>query len=139
MAWYSDYEARKERLIANGLLVLVRGAHIDATTGFASILLEANEGDLLRSNVDREFALHITMGYASDYHNGVAEEAVDRINQRWRGRLVRLRVAWVGGGGSIQLADGDPFVCDPDVYWLHSRGWYGNGVNVRARGLHVSL
>ena len=139
MAWYSDYSERKERLLANGLLVLVRGAHVDAATGFVSIGLEANESDLLRSNVEREFALHITLGYASDYAAGVAHDTVARINQRWAGRLVRLRVAWVGGGGSIQLAHNDPFVNDPDVYWLHSRGWYGNGINVRARGLHVSL
>ena len=130
---------RKDRLVADGLLVLVRGAHIDAATGFVSILLEANEGDLLRSNADRGFDLHITLGYATDYHHGVAAESIERINQRWQGRFVRLRVEWVGGGGSIQLGRDDPFVCDLDVYWLHSRGWYGNGLHVKPRGLHVSL
>ena len=137
--WYADYSARKDRLVADGLLVLVRGARIDPGTGFIGVYFDANEGDLLRSNADRGFELHMTLGFASDYYAGVAEDAVARINQRWCGRLVRLRVAWVGGGGSIQLSDADPLAGDPDVRWLHRRGHYGNGVRVRARGLHVSL
>ena len=139
MVWYSDYQARCHRLLSNGLLVIVRGARIDPGTGFVSILLEANEGDLLRSNADREFDLHITIGYATDYCAGVAEDGVERINRRWRGRLARLKVSWIGGGGSIQLADDDPLASDPDVRWLHSRGYYGNGVLTRVSGLHVSL
>ena len=137
--WYADYSARKDRLVADGLLVLVRGARIDPGTGFIGVYFDANEGDLLRSNADRGFELHMTLGFASDYYAGVAEDAVARINQGWCGRLVRLRVAWVGGGGSIQLSDADPLAGDPDVRWLHRRGHYGNGVRVRARGLHVSL
>ena len=125
--------------MADGLLVLVRGARIDPGTGFIGVYFDANEGDLLRSNADRGFELHMTLGFASDYYAGVAEDAVARINQRWCGRLVRLRVAWVGGGGSIQLSDADPLAGDPDVRWLHRRGHYGNGVRVRAHGLHVSL
>ena len=139
MAWYSDYNARKERLLREGLLVLVRGAFIDPRTGFLGLYFEANESDLLRSNVDREFDVHLTIGFASDYADGVAAEAADRLNTRWRGRLVRLRVAWVGCGGSAQLADDDPIASDEDVRWLHRRGWYGNGQRVRARDLHVSL
>ena len=139
MAWYGDYWSRRERLLSNGLLVLVRGARIDPDTGFVGVYLEANEGDLLRSNADRGFELHITIGYATDYCAGVAEDGVERINRRWRGRLVRLRIAWIGGGGSIQLADDDPLVMDEDVRWMHRRGHYGNGLRVRARQLHVSL
>ena len=139
MAWYCDYESRKERLLRHGLLVLVEEVRVDPATGFLAIYLQANDSDLLRSNTDREFPLHITLGYASDYGNGVAAEAAQRLNNRWRGRLVRLAIDWVGGGGSIQLAANDLFVMDEDVYWLHSRGWYGNGVNCLPRSLHVSL
>ena len=139
MAWYGDYWARHERLLDNGLLVLVRGARIDPGTGFIGVYFDANESDLLRSNADREFELHLTVGYASDYFVGVAEDCVDRINHRWRGRLVRLKVSWIGGGGSIQLAHDDLFVRDPDISWMHRRGWYGNGINCLPRQLHVSL
>ena len=139
MTWYSDYHARHDRLLSNGLLVLVRGARIDPLTGFIGVYLEANEGELLRSNVDRNFDLHLTIGYVSDFFTGVAEEAVERINHRWRGRLVRLRVAWVGSGGSAQLDEADPLVLDPDISWLHRRGYYGNGVECLPRQLHVSL
>ena len=139
MTWYADYHIRKERLLVDGLPVLVRGALIDPTTGFIGVYFDANESDLLRSNVDRGFVLHLSLGFASDYHAGIAEHSVERINQRWRGRLLRLRVGWVGRGGSAQLAHDDVLANDPDVYWLHSRGWYGNGVNVRARDLHGAL
>ena len=139
MTWYADYHIRKDRLVTDGLLVLVRGARIDPGTGFIGVYFDANEGDLLRSNTDRGFELHLTLGYASDYYAGVAEEAVERINQRWRGRLVRLRVEWVGGGGSIKLSKADLLASDSDIVWLHSRGWYGNGVNCRPRQPHISL
>ena len=139
MTWYADYHIRKERLMVDGLLVLVRGARIDPGTGFIGVYFDANEGDLLRGNVDRGFELHLSLGFASDYHAGIAEDAVERINQRWRGRLVHLRVGWVGSGGSAQLAHDDVLANDPDVWWLHKKGHYGNGLLVRARDLHVSL
>ena len=81
MAWYSDYFARRDRLVANGLLVLVRGARVDVESGFVAVHFEANESELLRSNVDRGFGLHLTLGYATDYCAGVAADAVERINQ----------------------------------------------------------
>ena len=139
MVWYSDYYARRDRLVANGLLVLVRGARVDPGSGFIAMYLDANEGDLLRSHVDRNFELHITLGYSSDYADGVGADAVERINRRWAGRLIRLRVEWVGGGGSAQLSHDDLISSDEDVRWLHSRGHYGNGIHVRPRQLHVSL
>jgi hypothetical protein len=72
MAWYSDYDVRRSRLEREGLLVLVRGARVDAASGFLAVYLEANQGDLLRSDADREFALHQSLGFASDYGLGVA-------------------------------------------------------------------
>ena len=139
MAWYADYEVRRSRLLQDGLLVLVQNVRIDPATGFIGIYLLANESDLLRSNADRGFDLHVSLGFASDYGDGVAVEAVERLNGRWRNRLLRLRISWVGGGGSVQLATDDFLYNDSDVWWLHSRGWYGNGLRVKPRNLHVSL
>ena len=139
MAWYADYEVRRSRLLQDGLLVLVQNVRIDPATGFIGIYLLANESDLLRSNADRGFDLHVSLGFASDYGDGVAAEAVERLNGRWRNRLLRLRISWVGGGGSVQLATDDFLYNDSDVWWLHSRGWYGNGLRVKPRNLHVSL
>ena len=139
MAWYSDWQARKDRLLRDGLLVLVRGVDADPGTGFICAHLEANEGDLPRSNVDRGFGLHLTIGFVSDYNRSVALDAVERMNARWHGRLVRLRIDWMGSGGAAYLANDDPLAMDPDISWLHPRGWYGNGHHVKPRGLHVSL
>ena len=139
MAWYGDWELRCQRLLREGLLVLVDGVRIDPITGFVAIYLTANEADLPRSNVERNFHLHITLGYKSDYVTSIVEDAVERLNVRWRGRLVRLDIAWMGGGGSAQLSKNDAFYNDADVWWLHSRGFYGNGRRTRVRRLHVSL
>ena len=139
MTWYSDYQARHDRLLADGLLVLVRGARIDAVSGFMAIYLEADESNLLRSNADRGFDLHLSLGFVSDYALGIAEQCINTINDRWRGRLVRLKVSWIGRGGSIQLARDDPLAGDDYIRWLHSRGWYGNGVNCRPRQPNISL
>ena len=139
MTWYADYYARRDRLVRDALLVLVRGARIDNETGIVAVHFDANESDLLRGHVDRGFGLHLTLGYATDYGAGVAADAADRINQRWAGRMIRLGIAWVGGGGSAQLSFDDLLASDPDVRWLHSRGWYGNGMNCPPRQLHVSL
>ena len=139
MAWYTDWELRCQRLLRDGLRVLVEGVRVDPVTGFIGIYLIANESDLPRSNVDRDFDLHVTLGYVEDYYPGVATAAVERINERWRGRLVRLNVAWMGCGASAQLAEEDDMARDVDIRWLHSRGYYGNGRLTRVRGLHVSL
>ena len=101
MTWYSDYHARCDRLLADGLLVLVNGWRIDRDTGFMGMYFTANEGDLLRSNVDRGFDLHLSLGFASDYYAGIAEEAARVLNDRWAGRLIRLKVGWIGSGGSF--------------------------------------
>ena len=139
MAWCSDWQARCDRLRVNGLLVLVEDVRVDPTTGFVAVYFVANEGDLPRSHVDRDFQLHMTLGYASDYADGVALRLATTLRRRWAGRLLRLRVGWFGGGGSAQLAYDDVLAQDPDIHWLHSRGHYGNGVNVLPRQLHVSL
>ena len=74
-----------------------------------------------------------------DYADSIGSSTAAALHRRWAGRVVRLRVGWVGRGGSAQLADDDELAMDPDIYWLHSRGHYGNGLHIRPRGLHVSL
>ena len=139
MAWYSDWSARCDRIVQLGLPVLVRDINIDPATGFIAVHFLANEADLPRSHVDRGFELHLTVGFSSDYADGVAENSVRILKERWLGRIIRLKVAWFGNGGSAQLASDDPLASDDHIRWLRSRGWYGNGISVRARGLHVSL
>ena len=139
MAWYSDWPTRCDHIVQFGLPVLVRDIGIDPATGFIAVHFAANEADLPRSHVDRRFELHLTLGFSSDYADGVAEHSVRILKERWLGRLIRLKVACFGNGGSAQLAADDPLASGDHIRWLHSRGWYGNGVHVKARCLHVSL
>ena len=139
MAWYSDWSARCDRIIQFGLPVLVRDINIDHATGFIAVRFVANEADLPRSHADRGFELHLTVGFSSDYADGVAEHSVRILKERWLGRIIRLKVAWFGSGGSAQLAADDHLASDDHIRWLHQRGYYGNGVECLPRDLHVSL
>ena len=138
MAWFPDYRERRAWLERNGLPVIIQEARV-SPDGFVAIYLSADDAVLLRSNANREWDLHITLGYTSDYPEGVAEVLRQHINAAWAGRFHVLDVEWVGGGGSVQIRATDPIAEGPLAQWLHRNGHYGNGRWVRPRQLHVSL
>jgi hypothetical protein len=132
MAWYADWEARKDALLKVGLPVLVRG--VEVSDGFLSVTLDADEACLLRTHAARGFDLHISLGYMQDYHSPLdAVEAALRLHHRWAGQLVLLNIAWVGSGGAAFLHEYDLINEDPDFQYLYTRGRYWK------RGAHVSL
>ena len=137
--WFPEWRHRINMLYVGGLDVDILEARIDPATGFVALYLDAWETFLPRSHAERGFPLHLTLGFASDYGEGVAAQAVARINHRWAGREHELRIAHVGRGGAAALHHDEPLYQDPDIWWLHSRGHYGNGRWVRPRQLHVSL
>ena len=129
--WYEDWKDRRDRLLRDGLPVRVLGARIESD--FFAVYLDADERYLLRSHKKRDFELHITIGYASDFQEGDAVAAAARINEKWAGYDYTLWISWVGSGGAVFLHKKDHIANDPDIVWFHSRGWY------RDRQLHVSL
>ena len=132
MAWYADWEARKEALLKVGLPVLVRG--VELRNGFLSITLDADEACLLRTHAARGFDLHVSLGYIQEYDSPIdALEASMRLHNRWAGQLVLLNIAWVGSGGAAFLHEYDLINEDPDFQYLYIRGRYWK------RGAHVSL
>jgi hypothetical protein len=135
--WLPDWKPRLDAIVRHGLPTLIKGASI--VDGFASIELEVDEAILPRTHTMRGFGLHITLGYETDYGEQVLRDAINRINSRWADEWIPLRIERYGSGGSVELAWDDMLLNDSDIYWLHSRGWYGNGVNCLPRKLHVSL
>ena len=135
--WLPDWEARCSAIVKHGLPVLVKGATI--VNDFVSIEVEADDAVLPRPSSMRPFNLHLTLGYASDYHADIVAEAVERINKRWAGEWLPLRVSRYGRGGTIELAEDDMLHQDDDIWWLHKKGHYGNGRLIKARKLHISL
>ena len=129
--WYADWQERRDVLLRDGLPVRITGAEIRGD--FFAVYVEASEQHLIRPHAVRSFDLHITLGFTNDWWAGTAEEAMERINARWRGRDVVLHVAWMGSGGAVFLHDYDAVALDTDIAWLHRRGWYSD------RGLHISL
>ena len=86
-------------LYVGGLDVDILEARIDPATGFVALYLDAWETFLPRSHAERGFPLHLTLGFASDYGEGVAAEVVARINHRWAGREHELGAAPTIGNG----------------------------------------
>ena len=136
-SWPSDWEARCEAIVRHGVPAFIKRASI--IDDFVSVELEIDDAVLPRPSSMRPFDLHLTIGYASDYHIEIVTEAVERINKRWAGQWVPLRISRYGRGGTIELAEDDMLYQDEDIWWLHKKGFYGNGRRVRARQLHISL
>ena len=133
MAWYDDWQVRKEALLKIGLPVLIHGIEL-SDDGFLSIALDADEACLLRSHAARGFNLHISQGYTQEYDNpGDALEAALRLHHRWTGQWVLLNISWVGSGGAAFLKQYDLLHEDDDFQYLYTRGRYWK------RGAHVSL
>ena len=95
--------------------------------------LEASEDILPRTHKMRNFPLHLSIAFRSDFRDGIAEEAVQRLRARWAGEWTILRFRRYTSGGTVELAVDELIAMDDDVAWLHSRGHYW------ARPLHVSL
>ena len=131
MAWVPNWWERQEAILRHGLPAVVLGARI--TDGFVAIYFDIDEQLLLRSHAARGFPLHLTLGYVSDYGDGVAEAAVARLNHRYAGQWLMLQIEWVGAGGSANLAPTDFLAADEDILRLHSRGCYGNGLHTKPR------
>ena len=135
--WPCGWEARCDAIVRHGVPAIVKGATI--VDGFVSVELDIDEAVLPRPSSMRPFDLHLTLGYESDYNKQILIEAVERINARWAGQWLPLRVSRYTCGGTIELARDDLLYNDPDIWWLHSRGYYGNGRYTRVRQLHISL
>ena len=76
---------------------------------------------------------HLSIGYASDWRPGVAEECRARLSERWVGRDLRILISWMSNSGAAFIHDDDWLALDYDIAWLHRRGHYWD------RGLHISL
>jgi len=111
--------------------VVVQGLQV-APNGFLALQLQADHAVLPRSNRDRGFPLHVTIGMLNDY----PPEAINiarRFAARWQGRPYVLPIQRVGAGGASMVRRSDPLVSDPDFLLLHRNSWY------RGRQPHVSL
>ena len=105
----------------------------------SALYLRADEALLPRSDVSRGWELHISLGYESDYPEGVAEVLCEAINAAWADRFHVLDIEWFGKGGAAMVRGSDPVSQDLVIQVAHRCGHYGNGVHVQPRQLHISL
>ena len=129
--WYADWQDRRDLMIRDGLPAHIEGAALE--DNFLSVHMCIDEAYLVRPHIVRGFKLHVSIGFTTDWGDGIAAAAVENINSRWRDRHIVLKIAWMGSGGAAFLAEDDALARDYDVAWLYARGWYSD------RGMHVSL
>ena len=135
MSWYPDWERRRDAMVAGGLPARVCGVELLPPWNggrLLALVVDIDEAHLPRSHADRGFALHLSLLFEKELTVDLALAAL-RLHERWAGRPVLLRVAWLGGGGAAMLGAGDPLMGDPDVQRLHAAGSYAG------RGVHISL
>ena len=135
MAWYHDWEARRDAMLANGMPARILGVELLPPWRGARLLaiaLDVEERFLPRSHNDRGFALHLSLLFEEETTIELALVAL-RLHERWAGRGVLLRVARLGGGGAAMLSGADPLASDMDVKRLHAAGSYAG------RDMHISL
>jgi hypothetical protein len=130
--WHANWEAKMNAIIRHGLPVKVRDVDISAD-GFISLRMDVDELLLPRNHKARQFGLHLSLGFKSDYGKGVAEDAVRRLRNKYAGEWLPLRMAYYTSGDAVVLADDDVLATDDDISWLHSRGSYWK------RPVHISL
>ena len=107
MAWAPNWEKRLAWVAQNGLPVVFTEARVE-DNGFFALYLRADEALLPRSDVSRGWELHISLGYKSDYPEGVAEVLCEAINVAWADRYHVLDIEWFGNGGSAMVRRSDP-------------------------------
>ena len=135
MAWYSDWEHRRDAMVAGGLPARIVGVELLPPwkgNRLLAIMVDVDEVHRPRSNYDRGFALHLSLLFECELTVELAAVAL-RLHNRWAGRHALLRVVRLGSGGAAMLGTGDPLLADPDVQQLHAAGSYAG------RDIHISL
>ena len=130
--WSPTWRIIRARMETRGMLLTIREASVEEGTGFIAIWVEAEEAILPRPHLARGFNLHRSIGKLHNYFTqDIVYDALGRINARWAGRSLRLRINRMGG--TAELHPNDPLAADEDLVWLHDRGcyWYCP--------LHISL
>ena len=139
MAWYADWEARKDRMVRDGLPMHIREVRIEPEEwGFIAVYVDIADELLPRSAAG--FELHYSLGFLKVLTDrGHPEEAirdlVAELNRRYAGKTHVARISHMSCGGTAVFHPDDALRTDPIIDFITSRGGY----EWRAEPHHVSL
>ena len=139
MAWYADWEARKDRMVRDGLPMHIREVRIEPG-GWGFIAVHVDIADELLPRSAAGFELHYSLGFLKVLTDrGHPEEAirdlVAELNRRYAGKTHVARISHMSCGGTAVFHPDDALRTDPIVDFITSRGGY----EWRAEPHHVSL
>ena len=139
MAWYADWEARKDRMVRDGLPMHIREVRIEPEEwGFIAVYVDIADELLPRSAAG--FELHYSLGFLKVLTDrGHPEEAirdlVAELNRRYAGKTHVARISHMSCGGTAAFHPDDALRTDPIVDFITSRG----GFEWKAEPHHISL
>ena len=139
MAWYADWEARKDRMVRDGLPMHIREVRIEPEEwGFIAVYVDI--ADELLPRCAAGFDLHYSLGFLKVLMDrGYPEEAirgmVAELNRRYAGKTHVARIRKMSSGGTAVFHPDDALVCDPIFAFIASRGGYER----KAEPQHISL
>ena len=135
MAWYADWEARKDRMVRDGLPLHIREVRIDpGEWGFIAVCVDIADELLPRSAAGYE--LHYSLGFLKvltdrGHPEHVIRDMVTELNRRYAGKT---HVARSCGGTAVFHPD-EALLADPMIDFITSRGGY----EWKAEPHHISL
>ena len=139
MAWYLDWEARRDSMIRDGLPLTIREVRINADTwGFIAIYVDIADECLPRSAVGYE--LHYSMGFVKvlvelGHPEAAIRGLVAELNNRYAGSTHIVRISRMSVGGTAVFHPQEALLADPIIDFITSRGGY----EWRAEPHHISL
>ena len=139
MAWYADWEARKDLMVRDGLPLYIREVRINpGEWGFIAVYVDIADELLPRSAAGYE--LHYSLGYLKALTDrGHPEQAirdlVAELNRRYAGKTHVARIGHMSCGGTAVFHPDEALLADPIIDFITSRG----GFEWKAEPHHISL
>ena len=119
MAWYADWEARRDLMVRDGLPLYIREVRINpGEWGFIAVYVDIADELLPRSAAGYE--LHYSLGYLKVLTDrGHPEQAirdlVAELNRRYAGKTHVARISHMSCGGTAVFHPDEALLADPII------------------------
>ena len=139
MAWYPDWEARKDLMVRDGLPLHIRELRINpGEWGFIAVCVDIADELLPRSAAGHE--LRYSLGFLKvltdrGHPEQGIRELVAELHRRYASTTHVARIRHMSCGGTAAFHSDDALLADPIIDFMTSRG----GCEWRAEPHHNSL
>ena len=128
MAWYPDWEARKDMMVRDGLPLHIREVRINpGEWGFIAVYVDIADELLPRSAAGYE--LHYSLGFLKvltdrGHPEQGIRDLVAELHRRYAGTAHVALISHMSCGGTAVFHPDDALLADPVIEFITSRGGY---------------